>query len=308
VQLPFQRQNADGSTDVINGGTGVISVASNTVTANSTHTSVTVAMTPVVGAMGYAFYVSTNGSPTTANAFFSAVSPFANAVITSYNASNQAANATGYSGASLSTDYSYNTLDFDGITTWGFGTYGASQPAYLKDLNGAGFTSNGDGSIKEFEACADYLWLNYKASIDKIYAGGSLIQSISKAILTANSGPGAQRIIFQSDESGKLTGGTKIAQYRWKYSGTASPKVVDVVEHPWLPNGVVLFDITTNPYPAAGASIPAVRRVVSLEDHFSIKWPYRRLQHELGVYCFQTLEEYIPFGMGIITGAANTVN
>ena len=41
---------------------------------------------------------------------------------------------------------------------------------------------------------------------------------------------------------------------------------------------MVLFDITTNPYPAAGDAIPAVRRIMSLEDHFSIKWPYRNAE------------------------------
>jgi hypothetical protein len=70
----------------------------------------------------------------------------------------------------------------------------------------------------------------------------------------------------------------------------------------------VLFDLVVNPYPAAGGDIPAVRRIVSLEDHFSIKWPYRKLQHELGVYCFETLEHYIPFGMGLYSGFSNTVN
>ncbi len=50
---------------------------------------------------------------------------------------------------------------------------------------------------------------------------------------------------------------------------------------------------------------PAVRRIATLEDHFSIKWPYRRLQHEVGVYCFETLQHYLPFSIGILTGVGN---
>lgn len=313
VMLPTLRTNADGSTDVINGGTAVISAVSASVATTGTGASVlNVAVTPVQGAVAYAWYISQNASPTTANAFFSAVTSTATAQLTSYNNTNQAANAQSstISGApgNLTADHSYNNLDFDGLMTWTFNTASASQPSYWKDLNGAGFTSNGDGSIAEFEAVADFLWTNYKASIDKIYAGGNLIQSISKAILTASGGPGAQRITFQSDQAGHLIGGTKVAQYRWKYSNTAAAKVVDVMAHPWLPQGVVYFDITTNPYPAAGDSIPAVRRIVSLEDHFSIKWPYRKLEHELGVYCFETLEHYIPFASAVLTGCANKVN
>jgi len=91
------------------------------------------------------------------------------------------------------------------------------------------------------------------------------------------------------------------------YSVTGAPKVVDVKTHPWMPAGTVLFDLYTNPYPAAGGQIPAVRRIVSLEDHFSIKWPYRTLLHELGIYCFETVEHYIPFGGGVLTSVGNTV-
>lgn len=309
VMLPYVRQNADGSQDLINGGTGVISAVSGNVVTDSSHTAIQVTVAAVVGAMGYAWYISQSASPTTANAYFSAVTSTSVATLTVYNTANQLANAVSpSSGKSLSTDNSYNTLDFDGITTWNFGTFGSTQPAYIKDLAGAGFTSNGDGTIVEFEAVADYLWLNFKIGISAIYLGGTLIQAASKAVLTSSSGPGAQRLIIDRDSKGGITGGQIATEYYWKYSGTAQRKVVPMMAHPWLPQGVVWFDLTVNPYPAAGAAIPAVRRIVSLEDHFSIKWPPRRLQHELGVYCFETLEHYIPFGGGILTSVANKVN
>jgi hypothetical protein len=309
VRLPFQRTNADGSQDIINGGTGVISAVSNSVVTDSSHKSITVTVPATVGAVGYAFYLNQVAN-TKSGAYFVGVSAFPGIVITATPpTSNQQANATDTgSGLDLTTDNSYNLLDFDGITTWGFGTSGSSQPAFLADAGGRGFTSNGDGTIAEFEAVADYLWLNYKISIDAIYLGGTLIQSASKAILTSSTGPGAQRLIIDRDATGAMTGGQIVTEYNWKYSNTARRKVVPIAAHPWLPQGVVLFDLVVNPYPAAGGDIPAVRRIVSLEDHFSIKWPYRKLQHELGVYCFETLEHYIPFGMGLYSGFSNTVN
>jgi hypothetical protein len=304
VQPPFVRTNADSSQDTINGGTAACSLVSNGVTADSTHTSVTATVAAVNGAVGYAWYISVNASPTTANAFFSKVTAGRVASLNSYVNTNQLANVTG-----LNTDASFNTLDFDGLLTWGFGTSAAAQPAYLKDLAGGGFTANGDGTIKEFEDCLDFLWQNYKITVDKIYLGGSLISSVSRAILgSSTGGAAASRLFFESDAAGRLVGGTKVVQYRSKYSNSGAAKVVDVATHPWLPDGVVYFDLVNNPYPAAGNAIPSVRRIVDLEDHFSIKWPYRKLQHELGVYCFETLQHYIPFGMGIIVGAANKVN
>ena len=308
VKLPWLRTNADSSQDIIKGGTGVISAVSNTVATDSTHKSLTVTVTPVPGAVAYAAYLNPTNNAASGAKFVGVYSSPTFVIMADAAASGaQLANAVDSSTSlDLTTDHSYNTLDFPGILTWHFGTSGSSNPAYLKDMLGLGFTSNGDGSIKEFEDCADYLWRNYKASVDAIYTGGTLIQAVSKAIMTGTS-TGAQRIVFDSNAAGQLTGGTKIAQYRWKYSNTAAPKVVPVQTHPWLPQGTVLFDITTNPYPQAAGQIPSVRRIMSLEDHFSIKWPYRKLQHEVGVYCFETLQHYLPFCGGVITGAANSV-
>lgn len=307
VKLPFVRTNADGSQDTINGGTSIISAISNSVVTDATHTSINASVTAVNGAVAYAWFLSQNASPTTANSFFSQVSSAPKTILVKYLNTNQAANATDAgSGKGLSTDNSFNTLDFDGLMTWGFSVAGASQPSYVKDLGGAGFTSNGDGTIKEFEDALDFMWLNYKITPDRIYVGGNLISAVSKAIVTGSTA-GAARMVFENSAAGALVGGTKIVQYRSKYSNSGAAKVLDVMTHPWLPQGVILFDLINNPYPAAGNAIPSVRRIMSLEDHFSIKWPYRKLQHELGVYCFETLQHYIPFGIGIITGAANKV-
>ena len=279
VRLPFLRPNADSSQDVINGGTGILSAVSGTVATTSTYNSITVTIPATVGAAGYAVYLN-QAAATTSGAYFCGVFPTPIAVIMTTPATTvQQANATdSTTGKGLSADYSYNLLDFDGILTWHFGTNGASQPAYLKDLGGLGFHSNGDSTIKEFEDCADYLWKNYKASVDAVYTGGALIQSVSRAVMTSSTGPGAQRFIMERGSDGGVTGGQIIQQYHWKYSTSGAPKTVPVVTHPWLPDGMVLFDITTNPYPAAGDAIPAVRRIMSLEDHFSIKWPYRNAE------------------------------
>lgn len=313
VRLPFLRTNADGSTDTINGGTSIISAASNTVTADSTHTSITATCAAVQGAVAYAWYISVNGAPTTANSFFSKITAVRVAKLTSYVNTNQAANAQSSTVAgaagNLTGDHSYNNLDFDGLATWTFNSASAAQPSYWADGGGQGFTANGDGTIAEFEAAIDFAWNNYKITYDRIYVGGSLISSISKAILASSAGgAAASRLVFESNSAGQLVGGIKLVQYRSKFSNSGAAKVLDVMTHPWLPDGCVYFDLINNPYPAAGNSIPSVRRIVSLEDHFSIKWPYRKLQHELGVYCFETLEHYIPFGSAILTGFANKVN
>jgi hypothetical protein len=307
VKLPRMRVSADGGEDLINGGTSKVSLVSNSVAIDGSHKACTATVTAIVGACGYAWYLGTT-STGASNYFYGVTSAptitFTHDPVTT-NQKVTTKDTTSGKGVQ-DDDYSYNLIDFDGIMTWHFGTSGASQEAYLADNGGAGFHALGNGMIKEFEDAADYLWNEFKISIDAIWVGGNLINAATQAILGTDTS-GSARYVFQAADGSNLIGGSKIVQYRWKYSVSGTPKVVDVKTHPWLPDGVVLFDLYTNPYPAAGGQIPAVRRIVSLEDHFSIKWPYRTLQHELGIYCFETMEHYIPFGGGVITGVDNSV-
>jgi hypothetical protein len=289
VQTPFLRTNADGSQDLINGGTAAISAASGTATTASNTASITATVATGYGDVAYAWYLNSTDT-TTALAYFSQITYVPSVTFTSLpSTSNQTAAAVG-----LSTDNSANALDFDGLFTWNVNYAQAAQPSYYKNLAGNNLTSNGDGTIAEFEAVLDYLWSNYKATPDRIYVGGTLIDSVSKKIVGSGVANAATRMNFQTDGAGRLVGGTFTVAYRSKY-GPGQTKLIDVMTHPWLPQGQIYFDVINNPYPAAGNAIPAVRRIVTLEDHFSIKWPYRRLQHEVGVYGFETLQHYIPF-------------
>ena len=305
VKLPFVRQNADGSTDVINGGTSALSVSGNSgALAGSGSPSATATVTAVAGALGYAWFVSIDAAPTVANSYFYAMtSAPAVTVVGVPVVTNQAADAPMHTSA-LAADCSANTLDFDGLFTWAAVYASAAQPSYWHDLGGANLTPNGDGTIAEVETMMDFFWLNYKITPDKLWLGGTLIDAFSKKVLGAGASNAVTRIFFDKDSAGRLVGGTFAVAYRSKY-GPGQMKQLDVQTHPWIPPGVIFADLVNNPYPAAGNAIPAVRRVATLEDHFSIKWPYRRLQHEVGVYCFETLQHYLPFGLGVLTGVGS---
>ena len=311
VTLPFSRVNADASVDTINGGTSIKSALGTGQTTTTGNLSVKASTPAIAGAVAYAWYVSVNATPTVANTYFLGVTPYPAVTISAAApTTNQALNATDPTTTlGLTTDNSYNNLDFDGMLTWGASwSTDSAQPSYWKDYGGAGFTSNGDGTIAEFEAVLDWAWKTYKITFDEILVGGSLITPISRAIVTSSSGSNAQRIIFDREGDGSLKGGTKLVDYRSKYSNTGAPKVLPVYTHPWMPDGTVMFRIKNNPYPAAGATISNVWEVLSLEDHFSIKWPYRRLMHEIGTYCFETLTNKIPFANAILTGFKAVVN
>jgi len=298
VQLPFLRTNSDGSQDLINGGTAAISTVSPTVATagGGTKNTVSASVTPGYGDVAWAWYFNSTDT-TAAHAYFSQITYVPSVTVTTLpSTSNQTAAAVG-----LSTDNSANTLDFDGLFTWNVNYAQATNPSYYKNLLGQNLTAVGDGTIAEFEAVLDFLWTNYKATPDRIYLGGTLIDSVSKKIIGAGTSSLATRLNFQTDAANRLVGGTFAVAYRSKY-GPGQAKTMDVMTHPWLPQGMVYFDVINNPYPAAGNAIPAVRRIVTLEDHFSIKWPYRRLQHEVGVYGFEALTHYLPFLTASLVG------
>lgn len=306
AKLPFSRANADGSTDTINGGTGVLSASSAVVVTGSGNNSVKGVVAAVVGAVGYAWYLDSTDAttPAAANAVFCGVTSIPTITVTVLpNGANQKANASNATG-DFTTDRSFNALDMDGLMTWGFNYAGASTPSYVLDLNGANLTTPGDGTINEWEAALDFFYSNYKITPDRVYLGGTLIDAVSKRILGAGNANAVTKLNFTRDDAGNLVGGSFSVAYRSKYGG-GQMKQLDVISHPWLPNGTILFDLINNPYPAAGNAIPTVRRIVTLEDHFSIKWPYSRLRHEVGVYAFQTMQHYLPFGIGILTGVGN---
>jgi hypothetical protein len=310
IVTSFTRTNADSTPDVIYGGSSAISAISAVVTALTATPYVQATVTPIAGAMGYAWYVDSTdaGTGSLANAKLVAITPTPTVYLGSVAAGGaQTGTATG-----LNADNSANPLDFDGITTWTLGV-GQAQGSYWKDLRGAGLTANGDGTIQEFEDVLNYLWNAFKLAPSKIYVGGSLISTITKAILTgpasgSTTGVSVQRLNFTTDQAGALTGGTLAASYRKKYIVSAQAGTADIPmqTHPWLPDGVILFDLEENPYP--GSNIPAVRRIMTMADHFSIAWPLKSLQWEIGAYCFETMQHYIPFGSAMLTGVGHLVN
>lgn len=313
VALPSTITGADGSTMSQNGGTGAASAASGTVTISAGNRVVTGSVAAVVGAVAYAWYVNSTDT-TTANAIFSKVTSINSVTITalpSVPAASQtqvgsifyAGKLNGAGAGNLTTDNSANAMDPDGILTQAFANAGNTSgfASYVKDLGGASLTSDGTGGIVEFDAAIFTQWQNYKSSFTCIYAASNLASAIVEATQVPGA-TGSTRVVFEADQQGNITAGSFVNGYRSKFSTTLNQKPIPVKYHPWLPAGVVLFDITENPYPAAGNTIPAVRRVVTLEDHFSIKWPYRGLQHEFGVYTFLGFQHYLPWTIAVLTG------
>ncbi|HET6376305.1 MAG TPA: hypothetical protein VFF88_09670, partial [Methylocella sp.] len=142
VQGLITRQNADGSTDTFGGGVAKKS-ASAAVTTTGATSSIAATVSPVAGALGYAWFWGSAGAEK-----LGAITTINSVVITAPAAGTQTP-------ASLANDNSTNALAFDGLiyqaAVPGSGAYVYAMPAGTAGI-GTPLTSDSAGGIMEIDA------------------------------------------------------------------------------------------------------------------------------------------------------------
>lgn len=288
------RLNVDGSSTAVNGGTSQISNVSTVTLTNATAKWVQFTTTAIAGAVGYAWYVST-----TTNAIgactLAAITPYPKVVIGGAPAGTQLGNATG-----LSTDYSYQTTDFDGLLTYAF------KNGYWNDMAGGSFTAVGNGQVAEVEADLQYLWNNYQAQPDAIWCSADVRAALDSAIIFSQTGTNSYIFQYTKDAQGALLGGFLVTAYKSKYSiNPEGGSAIPIRLHPMMPAGTMYYDINTNPYPHS--RIPAVREFLTQRDYYSIEWPIVTREWTYGTYIHEVLAHYMPWITAIRTGIGKFV-
>ena len=289
------RTNVDGTTLQVNGGTSAISNVSNAVITNATAKWVTLTVPAAQGAVGYAWYVSvtktTTAADTVGNCVLALITPYPKAVIGGTPAGVQLGNATG-----LSTDYSYQATDFDGLLTYAF------KNGYWNDMGGGSFTPTGNGQVQQVETDLQYLWNNFQAQPDAIWCSADVRTNLDEAITYSSTGTNS--FIFAYDKAGQdsgLTGGFIVTGYKSKYSiNPQGGAVIPIRIHPMLPTGTMYYDINTNPYPHS--RVPAVREFMTMRDYYAIEWPIVTREWTYGTYIQEVLAHYMPWISAIRTG------
>lgn len=288
------RTNTDGSTDSYGGGSGRASTQVSQACGASTDTnSVSVSWTAVPGAMAYAVY----WAGTTGQAVLGAIVTTNSAVITTL------AGAGTELASARNTDYSANTLVFDGIFTQ---LFKAGSNAYVYGMptgtpgTGTPLTADGEGGIVEIDAALQSFWDNYRLSPTDIYVNSQEMKNISKKVLqgAANS---AQRFTFNV-EQGMLAGGVMVRSYLNKFSMNG-PVEIPIRLHPNIPPGTIMFYCDQLPYPLSNVS--SVVRILTRREYYQVEWPLRSRKYEYGVYADQVLQHYFPPSCGLIYNIAN---
>jgi hypothetical protein len=281
-----------GTTVNLNGGMSAISPASNTLVTSGGNPSAlaTVSGYPN-GVFGYAWFVSTNAAPTTANARLAAITQFPTYTISAAPAGTQTANAVG-----LNVDNSAQAYDFDGLLTW------AARYGYWTDLKGAKLTSVAGGQCEEVETALTYFFTNFQAGVEAIWGSPDAIKSLEDTILANGNQPTGYQYIAMQDQQNNVVGGIIVSGYRSRYAvdSPTGANIIPMKIHPMIPPGTLYFDISKNPYPHS--RIPETRAVFIQRDYYGIEWPAITRQWAFGTYANEVLAHYAPWLTGVITG------
>lgn len=289
---------ADGLTYPIKGGSSNASPVS-AVQAIAGVQTLRASVTPINGAIAYAWYVSKTNN-TAGTAFLQTITTinsveFTTPVITT---GTQLVTA-------VTADNSSNTLAYDGLLYQAFAT---SSGAYLKTMatgtagTGTPLTSSGRGSVEEIDNMLVTMWNQNQLSPTVIYCNAQEIKNLSNKVLTgASSAPLVRYNVGGSENSMQIQASPFIDTY---YNPiTKQPLKVEV--HPNVPAGTILAWADNLPAQYQSSEVPNVAEIRARQDYYQIDWPVTSRQQQVGVYCEEVLVCYAPFAIGVITNIAN---
>ncbi|MCL2658767.1 MAG: hypothetical protein FWD62_15430 [Betaproteobacteria bacterium] len=281
------RTNADGSSDTFGGGSAQKSASATVATTGAT-SSIAATVAPVIGAVGYAWFVGPAGQERLVG-----VSSINSIVIT------EAANAAAQLASTLAaSDNSTSALDFDGLLAQAFkpgsNAYIAVQPTGPAGT-GTPLTPDDAGGIEEFEAAFVAFYNKYRLSPSKIYVSTQELIAVTKAVIGKGAAPLLKLNANINSQTQAIAAGVVVGSYWNKVTGTEVPLVV----HPNLPAGTVFFFTERLPYPMA--NVGNVVQMLMRQDYYQLEWPLRTRKYEYGVYADGVLQHYAPFSMGVIT-------
>lgn len=154
------------------------------------------------------------------------------------------------------------------------------------------FSTSNPGA--EFQTVFGSLYDSVKADPDMILLNGSDRKQLSDAI--KNGSTANYRLNLDSDDRGGYVGGAVISGLHNEVTG----KLVDLMVHPWLPQGVAPIISKTLPIP--DTEVSDVWAVVNVQDYQGIQWPVTQFSYDFSTYWRGTLVGYAPAWNGIVTG------
>ena len=249
-----------------------------------------IVVSDVVGALGYNVYIGTTTG--TANAKYQGTFKGNTAYVVGAGSAT-AGDTLVYSTASsilasrANADTSAYATGYDGILPTVLG----SNSGFINDINST-FSNTNPGA--EYQTVFAGLYQNVKADPDAILINGSDRKQLSDAIKgAANSN---YRLQISQDETNGVVYGSVVGGIVNEVTG----KAVDLIVHPWLPQGVSPVLSWTLPIP--DTEVSDVWSNYLVQDYMGIQWPVTQFAYEFSTYYRGTFFCVAPAWNGVVSG------
>jgi hypothetical protein len=265
------------------------SVVTTVVSQATTSQALTITVAPVTGAIAYNVYVGTTTG--VANAYFQG-----RTTGTVFTLGGSATSSTGNQGplkttgalaSRASSDTSAYSTGYDGILP----TLLGSSSGYINNIAGA-FSNTNPGT--EFQTVFAGLYNSVKADPDAILINGSDRKQLSDSIKGAANAN--YRLNITQDETTGAILGSVVGGIVNEVTG----KSVDLIVHPWLPQGVAPVISWTLPIP--DTEVSDVWSNYLVQDYMGIQWPVTQFAYEFSTYFRGTFFCSAPAWNGIVSG------
>ena len=247
----------------------------------------------VTGALGYNVYIGTTTG--TANAKYQGTFKGNTAYVVGAG-STSVGDTLIYSTASsilasrANADTSAYATGYDGILPTVLGP----NSGYINDIN-ASFSNTNPGV--EYQKVFAGLYDAVKADPDAILINGSDRKQLSDAIKgAANSN---YRLQISQDETNGVVYGSVVGGIVNEVTG----KALDLIVHPWLPQGVSPVISWTLPIP--DTEVSDVWSNYLVQDYMGIQWPVTQFAYEFSTYFRGTFFCTAPAWNGVVSGIVN---
>ncbi|MGH7039894.1 MAG: hypothetical protein ACREE1_17355 [Stellaceae bacterium] len=288
---------ADGKTFTLSGGSSNKSAnATQAVTLGQT---LFASVTPIQGAVAYAWLVGAAGSEvlqaiTTINsAAFSVPLLSGTQAATAITADNSANPNYAYDGL-LTTAFKPGSNAY--VNVMATGTAGTGTP----------LTASGRGSIVEIDTMLETMWSDFELSPTVLYVNAQELKNITGKVLSNASGPLLHYDVRTDGSEGEyaITASGFVSFYYNPFAIDGGLRI-PIRIHPRVPPGTIIGWAENMPIQYQSNEVPNVAEMKTRQDYYQIDWPIVTRQRQVGVYAEECLCVYAPFALGAITNIGN---
>jgi hypothetical protein len=288
---------ADGNTYTLSGGSSNISAESSgqAVTLGQTLSAI---VTPLTGAVAYAWYVGTATNAET----LQAITTINSAIFAAPLAGSRQAQSAITGDNSTNANYAYDGLLTSAlksgsnayVSTMATGTAGAGTP----------LTASGRGSVVEIDTMFQTMWNNYQLSPTVLYVNVQELKNITAKVLSNASGPLLHYNVGDDGNPYDLAAAGAVSYYFNPFALNGGLRI-PIRIHPRVPPGTIIGWAENLPVQYQSNEVPNVAEVKTRQDYYQIDWPVVTRQRQVGVYAEEVLAVYAPFAMGVVTNIGN---